>query len=46
MFGVPALLPSQLATPNLLFAITGACWVLLGIALMDQRHEPQPTAAP
>jgi len=44
-FGVPAFLPSQLATPFLHFAITGACWVLLGIAMMDQRREPQPAAA-
>ncbi len=44
-FGVPAFLPSQLASPFLHFAITGACWVLLGIALMGQRQEPQPTAA-
>ena len=44
-FGVPAFLPSQLVTPFLHFAFTGACWVLLGIALMDQRREPQPAAA-
>jgi hypothetical protein len=44
-FGVPAFLPSQWATPFLHFALTGACWVLLGIALMNQRREPQPTAA-
>jgi hypothetical protein len=44
-FGVPAFLPSQLASPFLHFASTGACWVLLGIAMMDQRREPQPAAA-
>jgi len=44
-FGVPAFLPLQWATPFLHFATTGACWVLLGIAMMDQRREPQPTAA-
>jgi hypothetical protein len=44
-FGAPALLPVQWATPFLHFAITGACWVLLGIALLDPRREPQPTAA-
>ena len=44
-FGAPAFLPVQWATPFLHFAITGACWVLLGIALMDPRREPQPTAA-
>ena len=44
-FGVPAFLPVQWATPFLHFAITGACWVLLGIELMDPRREPQPAAA-
>jgi hypothetical protein len=44
-FGVPALFPMQWATPSLQFALTGTCWVLLGIAMMDQRREPQPTAA-
>jgi hypothetical protein len=44
-FGVPAFLPSQLVTPFLHFAITGACWMLLGFALMDPRREPQSTAA-
>jgi hypothetical protein len=44
-FGVPAFLPVQWATPFLHFAISGACWVLLGIALMDQRRAPQPAAA-
>jgi len=44
-FGVPAFLPSQWATPFLHFAISGACWVLLGIAMMDQRRETQLTAA-
>jgi len=33
-----------LITTFLRFALTGACWVLLGIALMDQRREPQLTA--
>ena len=42
-FGVPALLPLQWATPSLQFGTTGACWVLLGIAMMDQRREAQPT---
>ena len=41
-FGVPAFLPSQWATPFLHFALTGACWVLLGIVMMDQRREAQP----
>ena len=44
-FGVPALLPLQWATPFLHFAITGACWVLLGIAMMNQRRGSQLTAA-
>jgi hypothetical protein len=44
-FGVLALLPSQWATPLQHFAITGVCWVLMGIALMDPRREPKLTAA-
>lgn len=44
-FGVPAFLPLPWVTPLLHFALTGACWVLLGMALMDPRQEPQPTAA-
>jgi hypothetical protein len=44
-FGVPAILPSPWASPFLHFAITGACWVLLGIAMMNQKREPQPAAA-
>ena len=44
-FGVPAFLPLQWATPFLHFALTGTCWVLLGIALMDPSPEPQQTAA-
>lgn len=33
-----------LITTFLRFALTGTCWVLLGIALMDQIQEPQPIA--
>ena len=44
-FGVPAFLPSEWATPFLHFAITGTCWVLLGIAMLDQRHQPQSAGA-
>jgi len=44
-FDVPSYHPLQLTAYFLYFAITGACWVLLGIALMDPRPEPQPTAA-
>jgi hypothetical protein len=43
-FGVPAFLPLQWVSPVLYFAITGACWVLFGIAMIDQRQEPQPAA--
>jgi hypothetical protein len=43
-FGVPAFLPSQWATPFLHFAITSACWLLFGIAMTDQKQEPQLTA--
>lgn len=44
-FGVPAFLPSQWANPFLHFVLTGACWVLLGITMMNQKQEPQLTAA-
>jgi hypothetical protein len=44
-FGVPNYHPLQLTAYFLYYAITGACWVLLGIALIDPRPEPQPTAA-
>ena len=43
-FGVPAFLLSQLASPFLHFAITGACWVLLGIAMMGLKRELQSAA--
>ena len=45
MFGVPALLPSPWETPVLQFALTGAGWVLLGIAMMGQRRAPQAASA-
>jgi hypothetical protein len=38
LFGVPGDHPLQL----LPFFITGACWVLLGLALMYPRRQPQP----
>jgi hypothetical protein len=43
-FGVPAFLPSQWATPFLHFVVTGACWVLMGMAMagVRQGHEPAP----
>ena len=44
-FGVPAFLPAQWANPFLHFALSGAGWVLLGMALMDPRREPQPAQA-
>lgn len=44
-FGVPAVLPAQWANGFLHFGLTGAGWVLLGVAMMDQRRAPQPTAA-
>jgi hypothetical protein len=34
-----------LITTFLRFALTGACWVLFGIAMMDQRQEPRSAAA-
>lgn len=43
-FGVPALLPLQWATPSLFISINGACLVLIGIVLMDQRRETQLTS--
>ncbi|MCB9418305.1 MAG: hypothetical protein H6667_00755 [Ardenticatenaceae bacterium] len=43
-FGVPAFLSARLATPFLHFAITGVCWLLFGITMLDQRRESQPTA--
>jgi hypothetical protein len=43
-FGAPAFLRLQGATPFLHFALTGACWLLLGMALMEQRRQPQPAA--
>jgi hypothetical protein len=44
-FGVPAFLPTRLATPFLHFAVSGICWILFGVALMDPRQDSQPTAA-
>ncbi len=44
MFGVPALLPLPWETPFLQFALTAAGWVLLGIAMMDPRRQPQTSA--
>ena len=44
-FGVPAFLPSQWVTPFLHFALTGTCWVLLGVAMMGQRQAHEAVAA-
>jgi hypothetical protein len=44
-FGVPALLPSQWLNPSLFISINGFCLVLLGIAMLGQRREPQLPAA-
>jgi hypothetical protein len=44
-FGVPAFLPLPWATPFLHFALTGACWVLMGMAMMGQRQGQQPAPA-
>ncbi|HET9221216.1 MAG TPA: hypothetical protein VFO07_01865 [Roseiflexaceae bacterium] len=44
-FGVPNYHPLQFAASFLQLAISGVCWVLLGIAMMDQRREPRLTAA-
>lgn len=43
-FGVPNYHPLQFGVSFLHFAITGACWVLLGIVMMDQRRQSQPAA--
>lgn len=44
-FGVPAYIPLQWASPLLYFAITGTCWVLLGVAMMGQRQAHEAVAA-
>ncbi len=44
-FGAPALLPTQWANPFLHFALTGVGWVLLGIAMLDQKRASRPAAA-
>ncbi len=45
LLGVRNYHPLQLAAYFLHLALTGACWVLLGIAMMDQGQEAQPTEA-
>lgn len=43
-FGVPAVLPYEFVSPMLHFAISGACWLLLGMAMVDKQREPQRVA--
>jgi hypothetical protein len=43
-FGVPAIAPSLFTNPFLHFASTGACWLLLGMAMMEQRQAPRSVA--
>lgn len=43
--GTPNHFELTLITTFLRFVLTGACWVLLGIALMDQSQEPRPATA-
>jgi hypothetical protein len=45
LFGVRNYHPLQLAAYFLHLSITGACWVLLGIAMMDKRRESKPADA-
>ncbi|MCC7362561.1 MAG: hypothetical protein IT317_23975 [Anaerolineales bacterium] len=44
-FGAPALLPGQWSSPVWHFALSGAAWVLLGLALLRPARAPQPAAA-
>ena len=44
-FGVPALLPMPWLAPALHFGVAGACWMLLGLALMDPPPKLQPSGA-
>lgn len=43
-FGVPAVMPLQWASPTLFISINGACLLLLGISIMNQTRESEPTA--
>jgi hypothetical protein len=43
-FGVPAVIPLKWASPTLFISINGACLVLLGISIMNQTREAEPTA--
>jgi hypothetical protein len=44
-FGMPSYHPIQFAASFLHLAITGVCWVLLGMTMVNQRQEPRPAAA-
>jgi hypothetical protein len=44
-FGVPSYHPLQFAASFLQLVITGVCWLLIGIAMMEQRQERQSAAA-
>lgn len=43
-FGVPSLLPSSLANSFLHSALSGGCWILLGIAMLEQKREASVVA--
>jgi hypothetical protein len=43
-FGVPAVMPFQWVSPRLFISINGACLLLLGISIMNQTQESEPTA--
>jgi hypothetical protein len=45
LFGLRNYHPLQLTAYFLHLSITGACWVLLGIAMMDKRRESKPADA-
>lgn len=41
----PAYFTLEITIATLQSATIGLCWVLMGVAMMDQRREPQPTPA-
>jgi hypothetical protein len=45
LFGVPSYHPLQFAASFLQLVITGVCWLLIGIAMMEQSQERQSAAA-
>lgn len=44
-FGVPAVFPLPWLSPTLFISINGLCLVLLGLSIMNQGQEAEPTAA-